>query len=86
MSLLSHRLAPSSQCGILIRGMAILHQHVALIECADDIALEELMAATPLPAHVIRQVSSRVVIVDPEYVDTVIQAMVQKGYTPRVSS
>ena len=65
--------------------MAILHQHVALIECDDDIALEELMAATPLPAHVIRQVSSRVVIVDPEYLDIVIQAMVQKGYTPRVS-
>lgn len=65
--------------------MATLHQHVALIECADDLALEELMAATPLPVHVIRQLSPRVVIVDPEYLDTVVQAMVQKGYTPRVS-
>ena len=66
--------------------MATLHQNVALIECADDVALEELMAATPLPAHVIRQLSPRVVIVDPEYLDTVLQAMMQKGYTPRVSS
>jgi len=66
--------------------MATLHQHVALIECADEIALEELMAATPLPAHVIRQLSPRAVIVDPEYLDAILQAMVRKGYTPRVSS
>jgi hypothetical protein len=65
--------------------MATVHQNVALIECADDVALKELMAATPLPAHVIRQLSARVVIVDPEYLDTVLQAMKQKGYTPRVS-
>jgi hypothetical protein len=66
--------------------MALLHQNAALIECADDIALEELMAATPLPAHVIRQLSPRAVIVDPEYLDTIVQAMVRKGYTPRISS
>jgi hypothetical protein len=66
--------------------MATLHRNVALIECADDLALDELRAATPLPAHVIRQLSPRVVIVDPEYVDIVIQAMIQKGYTPRTSS
>jgi hypothetical protein len=71
--------------GILESEMATLHKNVALIECADDIALEELMAATPLPVHVIRQVSPRVVIVDPEYLDVVIQAMVQQGYTPRIS-
>jgi hypothetical protein len=65
--------------------MITLHQNAALIECADDLALDELMAATPLPAHVIRQLSSRAVIVDPEYVEPVIQAMIQKGYTPRVT-
>jgi hypothetical protein len=65
--------------------MPTLHQNVALIECADDVTLEELMAATPLPAHVIQQLSPRVVIVDPEYLDAVLQAMTQKGYTPRVS-
>jgi hypothetical protein len=64
--------------------MAILHQNAALIECADDIALEELMAATPLPAHLLRQVSPRAVIVDPEHLDRVIEAMIRKGYTPRV--
>jgi hypothetical protein len=62
----------------------VLHQNVALIECADDLALEELMAATPLPAHAIRQLTPRAVIVDPDYVDAVLQAMTQKGYTPRV--
>jgi hypothetical protein len=66
--------------------MAILHQKVALIECGDDVALEELMAATPLPAHVIRQLSPRAVMVDPEYLDMVVQEMIRKGYTPRVSS
>jgi hypothetical protein len=66
--------------------MAILHQKVALIECADDVALDELRAATPLPAHVIRQLSPRAVMVDPEYLGVVIQAMILKGYTPRISS
>jgi hypothetical protein len=73
------------RCAILGPGMITLHQNAALIECADDLALDELMAATPLPAHVIRQLSSRAVIVDPEYVEPVIQAMIQKGYTPRVT-
>jgi hypothetical protein len=72
-------------CAILVFGMITLHQNAALIECTDDLALEELMAATPLPAHVIRQLSPRAVIVDPEYLEPVIQAMIQKGYTPRVS-
>lgn len=65
--------------------MAILHQNVALIECAEEILLDELMAATPLPLHVIRQLSPRAVIVDPEYLDAILQAMVRKGYTPRIS-
>jgi hypothetical protein len=65
--------------------MATLHRNVALIECSDDLALEELRAVTPLPAHVIRQLSPRVVIVDSEYLDLVVQAMIQKGYTPRIS-
>ena len=42
------------------------------------------MAATPLPAHAIRQLSKRSVLVDPEYVDPVLQTMTSKGYTPRV--
>jgi hypothetical protein len=62
----------------------IVHRNVALIECADDLGLEELMVATPLPAHAIRYLSQRLVLVDPEYVDRVLQAMIQKGYTPRV--
>jgi hypothetical protein len=65
--------------------MATLHQNVALIECADEVILEELMAATPLPVHVIRQLSPRVVLVDPEYLDSVVEVMLRKGYTPRVS-
>jgi len=65
--------------------MATLHRNVALIECTDDVALDELRAATPLSAHVIRQLSPRVVIVDPDYLEVVIQAMIQKGYTPRIS-
>jgi hypothetical protein len=66
--------------------MAILHQNVALIECSEEIILDELTAVTPLAAHVIRQVSPRVVLVDPEYLESVVQAMTQKGYTPRISS
>lgn len=64
--------------------MSVLHRNVAVIECADDMALEELMAATPLPGHAIRKLSPRVVLVDPDHIEPVIQAMVQKGYTPRI--
>jgi hypothetical protein len=64
--------------------MAILHENVSLIECADDVALEELMVATPLSAHVIQKLSPKVVLVDPEYLDNVIQALSNKGYTPRI--
>ncbi len=70
---------------VILSAMATLHQNAVLIECADDVALEELLAATPLAAHVVRQLSPRVVLVDPEYLDTVVQAMLQKGYTPRIS-
>jgi hypothetical protein len=75
----------SSDTAIYWGGMAILHENVVLIECTDDVALDELLAATPLAVHVIHQLSPRAVLVDPEYLDTVIQAMVQKGYTPRIS-
>jgi hypothetical protein len=66
--------------------MAILHEHASLIECADDVAVDELMAATPLPVHVIQRLSPRVLLVDPEYLDSVVQAMESKGYTPQILS
>ena len=66
--------------------MVTVHENVVLIECEDDLALEELAAAVDLEACVVKRLSPRAVIVDPEYLDAILQAMVRKGYTPRVSS
>jgi hypothetical protein len=62
-----------------------IHENAVLIECADDLALEELAAAVDLEAWVVRRLSPRAVMIDPEGVDTLMQRMRRKGYTPRIT-
>ena len=64
--------------------MVTIHENVVLIECEDELAMEELAAAAELEACVVKQLSPRVVIVDPETADGLVQRMQRKGYTPRV--
>jgi hypothetical protein len=64
--------------------MVTVHENVVLIECEDDLALEELAAAVDLEAGVVKRLSKRAVIVDPETADALVQRMQRKGYTPRV--
>lgn len=64
--------------------MVTVHENVVLIECEDELALDELKAAVDLASCVVKQLSPRAVLVDPETADALIQRMQRKGYTPRV--
>jgi hypothetical protein len=64
--------------------MVTIHENVVLIECEDDLAMEELAGAVDLEACVVRRLSPRAVIVDPETADALVQRMQRKGYTPRI--
>jgi len=64
--------------------MVTVHENVVLIECEDDLALDELAAAVDLEAGIVKRLSKRAVIVDPEAVDALVQRMQRKGYTPRI--
>jgi hypothetical protein len=66
--------------------MITIHENVTLIECADDLAMEELAGAVGLETCVVQRLSSRAVIVDPESVEGLLQRMQRKGYTPRILS
>jgi hypothetical protein len=46
--------------------------------------MEELAGAVELKAAIVRRLSPRAVIVDPETADGLVQRMQRKGYTPRV--
>jgi hypothetical protein len=64
--------------------MVTIHENVVLIECEDDLAMEELAGAVELEPCIVRRLSPRAVIVDPEAADGLIQRMRRKGYTPRI--
>jgi hypothetical protein len=64
--------------------MVTIHENVVLIECEDDLAMEELAGAVDLGACTVRRLSPRGAIVDPETVEALVQRMRRKGYTPRV--
>ena len=64
-------------------GQAVLYEHVALIELADDLLLPELLRTTCLEAALLEQLAPRLLVVDPLYADTLFAELVAKGYTPR---
>ena len=65
-------------------GKLHVYESVTLIELADDFALQEIMINTSLREHLIYQFSPRLVAIRPDAVDTLVQEMEKRGYTPRV--
>ena len=65
-------------------GKLHVYDDITLIELADDYALQELLSNTSLQEHVIYEFSPRLVAIRPENVDTLIQEMEKRGYTPHV--
>jgi len=61
-----------------------LFANVALIECADQTALEETLAAG-LDRFVVRRLSETAVVVDHKRLDDVIKLLRRQGHTPKVT-
>ena len=66
-------------------GEVQLYRGLALIELADDFALNELLANTALSRYLLYRFSPRLVAVRPEGVEALHAELVQKGYTPKVA-
>lgn len=66
-------------------GRLHLYQNIALIELADDLALQELLVATSLRNRLLYRFSNRLVAIQPEAIDQLVQEMEKRGYTPRVT-
>ena len=65
-------------------GKLHVYDDIALIELADDYALQELLSNTSLRDHLIHEFSPRLVAVGPEAIDGLLQEMEKRGYTPHV--
>lgn len=65
-------------------GPLLVHQNVALLECASEAILEEALSATPLKYAVVRRISPTVVLVDHAQSAELVKALTKKGYEPRI--
>jgi len=63
-----------------------LYANVALLELADDFALNELLAGTSLAQHLLYRFSPRLIALRPEGVEVLRADLVNKGYTPKIAS
>jgi hypothetical protein len=64
--------------------MPKLYVNVALLECADKAALEEVLAAG-LAGYVVRRVSDTAAIIDHARGDDIVAHLRKRGYTPKVT-
>ncbi len=65
-------------------GRLHLYERLTVLELADDFALRELLAGTSLRQHILHQFSPRVVVMRDDAVESFVQELEKKGYTPRV--
>ena len=65
-------------------GQLHVYENLTLIELADEYALQELLVSTSLREHVVYQFSPRLVAIQDDAVDELVQEMERRGYTPRV--
>lgn len=64
-------------------GQVRLYEGFTLLELSDDITLQELEASTSLRQHIVARLSPRLVLVADDAVDALLQAFIDKGYTPK---
>ena len=65
-------------------GQLHVYENITLVELADDYALQELLVSTSLRKHLVHQFSPRLVAIQAQAVDNLVQEMEKRGYTPRV--
>ncbi|MCC6190434.1 MAG: helicase-associated domain-containing protein [Anaerolineales bacterium] len=67
-------------------GEVQLYERLALVELADDYALDELLAGTSLARYLLYRFSPRLVAIRPEGVEALRDELVARGYTPRLET
>lgn len=65
-------------------GRVHVYERLTVLELADDMALRELVAGTGMGKYIVHQFSPRLVVIQDEGVDELVNELVKKGYTPRV--
>lgn len=65
-------------------GEVQLYRRLALVELADDYALNELLAGTSLARYLLYRFSPRLIAIRPEGLAALREELVSKGYTPKV--
>jgi hypothetical protein len=65
-------------------GKLHIYDDITLIEMGDDYVLQELLSNTSLEQHLVYQFSPRLVAVQPDAVEGLVQEMEKRGYTPYV--
>lgn len=61
-----------------------LHKHVTLIQTADPLVTEELLARKPLSRLITGRLSETVLLVHPEEEESVLEELRRMGHTPRI--
>jgi hypothetical protein len=64
-------------------GRVRIYKDLTVIEFGDDYALAEMKAVTPLEKHLVAEISPRLVIIRPEAVGALTEALERAGYTPK---
>ena len=64
-------------------GQVRLYRDLTIIEFSDDHALAEMKAITSLEKYLVAEVSPRLVIIDPEAVESLVVELERAGYMPK---
>jgi hypothetical protein len=64
-------------------GRVRIYKDLTVIEFDDEYALAEMKAVTPLEKHIVAEISPRMVLIHPEAVEALVEALEQAGYTPK---
>jgi hypothetical protein len=64
-------------------GRVRIYENLTIVEFGDEFALAEMKGTTSLEQYLVAEISSRVVIVRPEGVDTLVAQLERAGYTPK---
>lgn len=63
---------------------SILHDNLPIIEVADSLTLDQLLADASTAPFLLVRLSERMAVIDPEHFDTLITRLRKLGHLPKV--
>ena len=61
-----------------------VHNHLALVTLGEEVSWEEILRGSGVARHVVRALSPRAVILEPEAVEPLVTWLRRSGYLPKV--